>query len=494
MINFEDPLKKLKHLVLKEVVLLAKENKVTQYEIQRLPYKIITGSKAKYRCCVYHERAIIKERAKLAFGFIPSGDECENLEEIKGEQILYVIPAACDRCPIDKYRVTEVCRGCIRHKCMEVCPAGAIKRINGQAYIEQEICKECGLCAKACVYNAISEVMRPCKNSCPTAALDIAQDRRAIIKEEKCINCGNCMDVCPFGAISDRSYITDIVKCLEDKKQIFAVVAPAITGQFGPGTTVGQIKSAFLQLGFKDMLEAACGADAVTVHEAEEFVERLNNGDNYMTNSCCPGFVSYIEKMFPDQKDRISSTVSPMIATGRYIKKHTPDAVVIFVGPCTAKKSEVRNPSLKDAIDFVMTFEEIAALFDAYNVDPEICENIELMDSSSFGRSFAQSGGLTAAVDNYIKDKNISIEFKPIKVSGHAELKKTVALAKVGKLGCNFIEGMMCTGGCIGDPATIVSMLKSKPQLVKFSNTSTNKTVLSNKKLEEFHGINLHRD
>lgn len=493
MITFEDPLKKLKHLVLKEVALLAKENKINHYELQRLPYRIITGSKAKYRCCVYHERAIIKERAKLASGFLPSGDECENPQEIQGNQILYVIPSACDRCPIDKYRVTEVCRGCIRHKCMEVCPVGAIKRINGQAYIEQEQCKECGMCAKACAYNAISEVMRPCKSVCPTAALDIADDRRAIIKEERCINCGNCMAVCPFGAISDRSYISDIVKAIENKKKLFAVVAPAITGQFGINTSVGQVKSAFLQLGFSDMLEAACGADAVTVHEAEEFAERINGGDKYMTNSCCPGFVNYIEVMFPTEKAKISSTVSPMIATGRLIKKLNEDAVVIFVGPCTAKKQEITNEGLKDAIDYVMTFEEIAALFDAYGIEPEQCEDINIDDASMFGRNFAQGGGLTAAVESYVKDMNLEVEFKPIKVSGFTELKKTVALAKVGKLGCNFIEGMMCSGGCIGGPAAMVSILKSKPQLAKFSSGSSKKTILSNDKLKEFEGVNLHR-
>lgn len=493
MFNFEHPLKMLKHQTLKEVALLAKEDKLNKSEIRRLPYKIIPGPKAKYRCCIYHERAIIKERAKLAAGYVPSGDESESLEEINSNQMLYVIPSACDRCPIDKYRVTEVCRGCIKHKCMEVCPVNAIKLVNGQAYIEQDLCKECGLCAKSCPYNAISEVMRPCKRACPTEALDVGDDRRAIIKEEKCVNCGACMDICPFGAISDRSYITDIVRSLEDNKEVYAVVAPAITGQFGPTVTVGQVKSAFLQLGFKDMIEAACGADAVTVHEADEFVERMEKGDSYMTNSCCPGFVSYIEKIFPDQKDRISSTVSPMIATGRLIKKINPEAVVVFVGPCTAKKSEITNPSLKDAVDYVMTFEEIAALFDAYKVDPENCDTVDSNDASLFGRGFAQSGGLTAAVQNYIKDKNIAIEFKPIKVSGSTELKKTMTMAKVGKLGCNFIEGMMCSGGCIGGPATIVSMLKSKPQLIKFSNGSENKNVLSNKKLTEFEGVNLER-
>ncbi|NLZ47990.1 MAG: 4Fe-4S binding protein [Clostridiales bacterium] len=493
MFNFEHPLKMLKHQTLKEVALLAKEDKLNQSEIQRLPYKIIPGPKANYRCCVYHERAIIKERAKLASGYVPSGDECETLEELKSDQMIYVIPSACDRCPIDRYRVTDVCRGCIKHKCMEVCPVNAITRVNGQAHIDQDLCKECGMCSKACPYNAISEVMRPCKKACPTGALDVADDRRAMIKEEKCINCGACMDICPFGAISDRSYITNVVRALEDNKEVFAVVAPAITGQFGPKVTVGQIKSAFLQLGFKGMVEAACGADAVTVHEANEFVERMEEGQTYMTNSCCPGFVNFIEKMFPDQKDKISSTVSPMVATGRLIKKLIPDAVVVFVGPCTAKKNEITRPSIKDAIDYVMTFEEMTALFDAYGIDPEKCEESEANDASLYGRGFAQSGGLTAAVENYIHDKNINIEFKPIKVSGGAELKKTMTLAKTGKLGCNFIEGMMCTGGCIGGPATMVSMLKSKPQLVKFSNSSESKSVLSNEKLQEFEGVNLER-
>ena len=100
-----------------------------------------------------------------------------------------------------------------------------------------------------------------------------------------------------------------------------------------------------LQLGFKGMVEAACGADAVTVHEANEFVERMEEGQGYMTNSCCPGFINFIEVMFPDQKDKISSTVSPMIATGRLIKKAKPEAVVVFVGPCIAKKTEITNPS-----------------------------------------------------------------------------------------------------------------------------------------------------
>ncbi len=495
MITFETELKKLKYLVLKEVATMTKKNKLTKKELEKVPFKIILGDKAQYRCCVYKERAVVYERAQLAAGFLPTGDTISDLVKADNKkQILYVLPAACDKCPIDKYSVTETCRGCIEHKCMEVCPVGAITRVTGRAYINQELCKECGMCKKVCPYSAIAEVMRPCKRSCPTGALNIkSDDKMASIENDECINCGACMAACPFGAVSDKSYITNVTKALMDKKKIYAVVAPAISGQFGPKVTVGQIKDAFRKMGFQDMIEAACGADAVTVHESNEFVERMKEGHKYMTNSCCPGFVNYIEKKFPDQAEKISGTVSPMVATGRMIKKYNEDAMVVFVGPCTAKKTEINRESIKDSVDYVMTFEEIAALMGAFDVEPENCEDVAVEDASSFGRGFAQGGGLTAAIENYVNDKGIGEEFKPVKASGGEEIKKAMTMAKVGKLEGNFIEGMMCQGGCIGGPATRVSIMKSKSQLVKYSGQSSKKSVLSNKELDKFKDINLER-
>ncbi|MCH5138490.1 4Fe-4S binding protein, partial [Clostridiaceae bacterium UIB06] len=380
------------------------------------------------------------------------------------------------------------------HKCMEICPAQAITRVAGRAYINQELCKECGMCKKVCPYNAISEVMRPCKRSCPTGALEInSESKIAMINNEECIDCGACMAGCPFGAISDRSYITEVTKVLMENKKVYAVVAPAITGQFGSKVTVGQVKNAFNKIGFTDMLEAACGADVVTVHESNEFALRMESGDKYMTNSCCPGFMNYIEKKFPDQVDRISGTVSPMIAAGRMIKKFDKDGLVVFIGPCTAKKSEILRPTVQDAIDYVLTFEEIAALMAAFDIDPEFCEDMDVDDASVFGRGFAQGGGLTAAIQNYVKEKELEIEFKPEKASGANDIKKVMTMAKCGILQGNFIEGMMCEGGCIGGPATMVSVIKSKPQLTKFSGQSSKKSVLSNDNLEKFKGVNLER-
>ena len=495
MFQFDNQLLKLKHDVLTRVAVLAKENKISKEEIEKIPYAMITGEIATYRDNVEHERDIVLERAKLAAGCMPNGKDAQELVDIEEEkQILYVIKAACDRCPTKKFEVTDACRNCIAHKCQSVCNFGAITYVNGKAYIDSDKCKECGMCNKVCPYNAIAEDMRPCKKSCPTGALSFnADDFSAEITESKCVNCGACMSACPFGAIEDKSSLVKVVNRLMDKENIYAIVAPAITGEFGPKTTYGQVKNAIRALGFTDMVEAACGADAVTVHESNEFVERMENGDSYMTNSCCPGFLKYIEKVMPDQAERISGTVSPMVATGRYVKAKYKDAKVVFIGPCTAKKNEVFTDSIKDSVDYVLTFEELVALFDAFEVDPASCEDTTVDDASIFGRGFAVGGGLTAAIENYIKEKGVDVDFKPIKVSGTAEIKKSITMAKVGRLGGNFIEGMLCEGGCINGAAKITPVMKAKAPFTKINQQSTIKSVLSNKTLEEYKDINLER-
>lgn len=495
MFKFDNPLDELKHKVLKEVALLAREDNVTKEAIDKIPYQVVPGDVAKYRCCVYKERAIVQERAKLAAGFLANGQGDENLESIEeDEQIIYVIDAACDSCPINRFAVTDSCRNCVAHRCREACNFGAISYVSGRAYINQEICKECGMCKKACPYDAISEVMRPCKKVCPTGALQINQEnKRSMIDEAKCVNCGACMDACPFGAISDRSLIVPVARALETKENIYAIVAPALAGQFPPSVPYGKVKQAIKDLGFVDMIEAACGADAVTVHESKEFVERMERGDKYMTNSCCPGFHSYIEKIFPDQVERISGTVSPMVATGRYIKKKDPTAKVVFIGPCTAKKSEAVKKNLKDAVDYVLTFEELGALFEAFEINPAECEEVEVNDASIFGRGFGASGGLTAAIQNYISESGVEVEFKPVKVSGGAEIKRTMTMAKVGKLQGNFIEGMMCEGGCINGSAKIMPSLKAKGTFTRNNAKGTIKSVLSNEALNDYEGVNLEK-
>ena len=447
MFKFENRLVKLKHDVLTRIAILAKENKVAIDEFKKIPFDMIPGDIPEYRDTVDHERRVVLERVKLASGFASNHDEDELVDISEEKQIMYVIKSACDRCPTKKYEVTDACRNCIAHKCQSVCNFGAISYVNGRAHIDTDKCRECGMCNKACPYDAIVDDMRPCKRACPTGAISFSKiDLSSEINESKCINCGSCMAACPFGAIEDKSQIVKVVNRLVNKENIYAVVAPAITGEFGTNVTYGKIKNAIINLGFKDMFEAACGADAVTVHEANEFVKRINDGDKYMTNSCCPGFMNYIEKIVPDQKERISTTVSPMVATARYIKNKDNKAQVVFKGPCTAKKSEIMRPEIKDSVDFALTFEELLALLDAFDIDVYKCEDMVVDDASIFGRGFAMGGGLTAAIENYIGENKINIDFNSVKVSGGPEIKKTMMMAKAGRLNGNFIEGMMCEG------------------------------------------------
>ncbi len=498
MFEFETQLKRLKHEVLTAVARLSIEENLTKENIEKIPYEIIKGEKARYRCCVYKEREVVLERAQLALSLTPNskyGDiNPDSVSLDTDEQIIYIVEAACDRCPINEFTVTELCRGCLAHRCKEACKFGAISYINGRAYINHDLCKACGMCKSSCQYDAISEVVRPCKSVCPTGALDFNRNTmKAMIHEDNCINCGACMSACPFGAISDKSLIAPVAKKLAKKENMYAIVAPAITGQIDSNITYGQLKNAIKSLGFVDMIEASCGADAVTVHESNELIERIKSGDNYMTNSCCPGFFKYIEKMFPDEKDRISSTVSPMVATGRLVKKIDSDAKVIFIGPCTAKKSEATEISLKDSVDYVLTFEELMALFEAFNIDLSKCSNEDINDGSIFGRGFGASGGLAKSVQNYIAEKGLSFDFELIKVSGPRQIKKTMTMAKLGRLEGNFIEGMMCEEGCINGAGKFLSGVKAKNTFDRKNGQSTKKSVLSNDKIKEFEDVNLER-
>lgn len=212
-----------------------------------------------------------------------------------------------------------------------------------------------------------------------------------------------------------------------------------------------------------------------------------------MTNSCCPGFLSFIEKSNDSEKDKISGTVSPMIATARYIKSKDEEAKVVFVGPCTAKKGEAVRLGVRDAVDYVLTFEELLALFEAFDVNPFEMEEENVNDASIFGRGFGMAGGLTAAIQNYVSDSECGVDFKPVKVSG-LDCRKVINLAKVGKLQGNFIEGMMCEGGCINGSGTIVPPLRARAAFNKINSNTTIKAVIKNKTLKEFENIDLKRE
>ncbi|QXM05080.1 4Fe-4S dicluster domain-containing protein [Crassaminicella indica] len=484
MRKFESNVQLIKYEVLREVARFAMEGTLEE-NYEKIPEMIIPGPKPRTRCCIYKERAIMVDRVKLAMG----GDR-------SNPNIIEVLDIACDECPINRFTITEACRGCLAHRCSEACPVGAIFHVGQRAYINQEKCIECGRCRDACQYNAVSDVLRPCREACPTKALTIdPNNRKAVIDNEKCIQCGACVIQCPFGAIMDKSYIVDVIDLLNTREEnninVYAVIAPAIASQFTEAN-IGQVVTAIKKLGFHDVVEAALGADIVTLHEAHEFKDTIED-KKVMTSSCCPAFVSYIKKCYPEFVDNISTSVSPMIAISRLIKNIDPCAKVVFIGPCMAKKAEMQEEDIKGSTDYVLTFEELCAMIDAAGIEIEKCEEDVLNNASFFGRIFARTGGLTEAIKHVIEEENICVDFKPISCDGIAECDKALKIAKVGRLQGNFIEGMACKGGCIGGAASLHHGPKDKKEVDNYGKLAIEKGVKDAIRIFDIDKIDLHR-
>ncbi|NLL70237.1 MAG: 4Fe-4S binding protein [Epulopiscium sp.] len=484
MRKFESFVQLIKYKVLKEVALLAMEGTLEEKKGD-IPKRVVPGPKPTTRCCIHKEHAILQERVALAMG----GDR-------KNPNIIEVIDIACDECPIDRFTITEACRGCLAHKCSDVCPVDAIYYVGQRAYIDSNKCKECGKCKEACPYNAISEVMRPCMRACGAHALSITEDKKAEIDNDLCIQCGACVYQCPFGAIMDKSYIVDIIKLLKEAKEnpnlrVYGVMAPAISSQF-TYAKIGQVVSGIKKLGFHNVVEAALGADIIALHETQEFIDTIQER-KVMTTSCCPAFVAYIEKNYPNLIHHISNSVSPMVAIGRLIKSTDPDAKVVFIGPCTAKKREAQEEDIKDAVDYVMTFEELQAMLDAMDIQVEECEEAPLDNASFYGRIFARSGGVTEAIQHIIEEKKLDLELKPISCDGLRECERALKMLKVGRLPGNFIEGMACVSGCIGGAASLSHGPKDKKEVDKYGKLAIEQNISDSLRIFDLEKIQLGR-
>ena len=442
---FENRVEVIRYQVLREMARHAWEGHDAFTAFNEIANVVAKRGEPPMSCCIYKDRAIIAERMRIGLG------------EFHGSKdTVQVVSIACDECPKSGHMVTDICRGCVAHNCREVCPRKAIV-IDGRGYahIDKDRCVECGRCATACKYNAIINMHRPCERVCPTGAISMDEDGSACIDQEKCIVCGACVYECPFGAVNDISGIMRVVDAIKDKKgdqKIFAVVAPAVAVQF-PGTTVGQVFSAIKALGFDGVYEVAMGADETALTEAAELKEK-----GFLTSSCCPAFVEYVNVEFPELRDHVSSTLSPMALTGRAIKRKYPDSKIYFIGPCIAKKYECKTDRAEPYIDRVLTFLELMALLDSRDIDISSMPEMELQDASAYGRGFAKSGGVTRAIEEAIKELDMEdFEFKPVICNGVSECRTALLRAKAGKLNGNFIEGMICEGGCIKGNGTLVN-------------------------------------
>ncbi len=435
-----------------------------------IPFKMRPkNAEVPYRCCIYKEREIIKDRIIADLGFsVENLDESERLEDFakkslerdkKEETPLTVIDAACKGCVPSRVYVTDLCQGCVARACEKSCKFGAVTIEGGRSYIDGNKCKNCGMCIKSCPYNAIVRLIVPCEQACPVGAISKNSNGIAVIDFEKCITCGKCVAVCPFGAVNEKSRIIDVLQGIKTGKKVVAMFAPAIAGQF-PGN-IYQLKSAMLKAGFYDVFEVAQGADVTTRNEAKEFTERMKEGKPFMTTSCCAGYNNLIKKHLAEIKPFVSDTKTPLFYIAEIVRKIYPDAITVFISPCVAKRVEVAE---NENIDYVLNADELGAIFVGRKIEIMEMPEIEYQfNSSKQGRNYGSTGGVSSAVKSLVKEDDVNAV--PVIIDG-LNKDSIKQLKKYAVDNCcpegNLIEVMCCEGGCIGGNSTIANQKTAK--------------------------------
>ena len=464
--------------------------------VDMIPYKIVPGEVAHHRHDVFLERAVVSSRVRLALGMDlnpggPSEPLSASIREAATDQkyfrepLVNIIPFACNACPPKQIRITDSCQGCISHPCMAVCPKNAIYLDeNKHCHIDQSKCIKCGKCADACPYGAILKLERPCAEACGMDAIGSDELGRAKIDYDKCVSCGMCLVNCPFGAISDKSQIFQLIQAIKRGDKVVAAVAPAFVSQFGDKVTSSQVREAMRRVGFDKVIEVAVGADMCTAEEAEDFLKKVPAEQPFMATSCCPAWSVMAKKFFPQFAPYISMALTPMVLTARLYKKDHPDARVVFIGPCAAKKLEASRRTIRSDVDFVLTFEEMQGIFDAKGIVPAdmpINPDDEFSTGTAAGRGFAVTGGVAAAVKEAIKEIDPDREVLVEHADGLRECRKMLLMAKTGKYNGYLLEGMGCPGGCVAGAGTISPVKKSSAGVAKYKATAQTQNAVESK-------------
>ena len=487
MRGLDTQVRKYRREIFKEIANLAYNSKNIIDDIEALPYKIVQADEPEFWENIYRERAVAREHCRLAMGMslrpenqpvhVSQGVEESNIAEKYYEPpLMQVIPSACNACAINRYSVSDHCMGCVARPCKEVCPKDAIYFKDGKSNIDQEKCIKCGKCKAACPYDAITHKVRPCMDACGVNAIESDAYGRASINPDKCVSCGMCMVSCPFGAIADKSQIFQLIRAMQSGQEIVAEIAPAFVGQFGSTVTPEMLKTALKSLGFSAVYETAIGADVGAMAEAKHYVEKVTTGElPFLLTSCCPSWAMMAKTQFPETIDNISRELTPMVATARTIKKEHPNAHVVFIGPCAAKKLEASRRTVRSDVDFVITFEELQGMFDAKNLLQEQMQGEEINDATAAGRGYGVAGGVAQAIEDCIKEYYPGTEVHIEHAEGLADCKKMLMLGKAGRKNGCLIEGMACPGGCVAGAGTNIPITEATKDVLEFKKQAQHK-------------------
>ncbi|MGL5977576.1 MAG: [Fe-Fe] hydrogenase large subunit C-terminal domain-containing protein [Erysipelotrichaceae bacterium] len=323
-----------------------------------------------------------------------------------------------------------------------------------------------------------------CMRNCLFAAIQAKEGGGITIDPSQCVGCSACLEACDDGKLhGSKDLIGMLLAMKEWKGPVYAIVAPAIQGQFGADIEVGQIRAALKTLGFSGMVEAALFADILTLKEALEFDAHVQEPQDFqLTSCCCPMWIAMIKKHFETLIPHVPAAVSPMIAAGRTIKYLYPDALTVFIGPCIAKKAEAREPDLVGDIDFVLTFQELEDLFAFAKVDVASQEQNDKEHSSAAGIGYAYTGGVSQAILNTLEKINPerAATFQSHYVDGVPACKALIESLVDGQAKANFYEGMGCVGGCVGGPKIRISKEAGKAEVEAYQKRALHQTPIEN--------------
>jgi len=432
----------------------------TPETLDRIPLQMRPKGQPFSRCCVYRDRAALRYRIMAALGFREE-DETDELKPLAAyaaevparsrnpEPFISILAEGCSACLESQTTVTNLCRSCLARPCAVNCPKQAVHVKNGRAEIDRSKCVNCGVCAKACSFHAIVQVPLACADACPADAVGKTADGRVAIDHAACVRCGRCQAACPFGAIMTCSQMADVILKLKSGRNVIALPAPALAGIFPNDPR--KINGALRKLGFAAVYEVAAGADETARREARELRERLASGEGFMTTSCCSAWVETVRRRLPELARHLSRTPSPMRLAAEMARADHPDAVLVFIGPCAAKRTEA---ALGGGPDHVLTAEELGAMLVAADIDVDACDPAPAVRAGSReGLRFAVSGGVASAV---AKELPAETPLKPYVINGLSPkmIKLLATFAKTGKAPGPLVEVMCCEGGCAGGPCS----------------------------------------
>ncbi|MDQ7031334.1 MAG: monomeric [FeFe] hydrogenase [Desulfonauticus sp.] len=455
----------------------AYKNNTLKKELPKFWAHIISDEEFMDRRKFFYEREVIKEKIKFALGLnykkvkdMELYEITQYLDEIlegasdllEKENFMEIIEILCAECPGGRYYITELCRNCLAHPCTSVCTKGGIKIVQNRAQIDYSECINCGLCASACPYHAITKLEKPCTLACYCEVIHINQKGRMELSSKDCASCGACYLACPFGALETSSMMLQVLHRLKREKMI-AIYAPAAITQFKRKASVEQFIEALKILGFDEVFEVAIGADMVAEAEALHFLEH----GGLMLTSCCPSYVRLVKQRWPEFAQNISPIPSPMVMLAQKLRKDYPEHKIVFIGPCIAKKKEAIENSTPD---YVLTFEETAIIFEVYGINVPLLKGEKTKEATPYAWGFATTGGVGEAVRYYVKKHAGDTKANSLKIlsaNGLKECDKYLKEIKRGKLEVDILEGMGCDGGCIAGPGVMVDPISSKALLMR---------------------------